>query len=218
MTSPRSRPVKRQMDEPVFREPTSPVGSMWAAQVVIYPGVELGDGARVDAFVVLGEPPVGDSPGAAPLRVGRNARIRSHTVIYGGSRIGDDFQTGHGVLMREATMIGDEVSIGSHSVVEHHVTIGDRVRIHSNAFIPEYSVLEEDPGSDRTWSSPTPATRSPDGESDLAGPHVRSGAKIGANATLLPGVVIGRTRSSAPDASSRATCPTMRSWPGTLLA
>ena len=127
------------------------------------------------------------------LRIGKDARLRSHTVIYGGSVIGDNLQTGHGVLIREATTIGDDVSIGSHSVVEHHVTIGNRVRIHSNAFIPEYSILEE--GS---WVGPNAVFTnarfplSPTAKDELAGPHLQRGAKIGANATLLPGVVIGR--------------------------
>jgi len=168
------------------RGPASP-------QIVTHPGVVLGAGARVDAFVVLGEPPSGGSQGAAALRIGRNARLRSHTVIYGGSLIGDNLQTGHGVLVREAATIGDDVSIGSHSVVEHHVTIGNRVRIHSNAFIPEFSVLEE--GS---WVGPNAVFTNaryplnPTTKNELAGPHLRPAAKIGANATLLPGVVIGR--------------------------
>ena len=160
---------------------------------VIHPGVTLGDGARVGPFVVLGEPPSGGAIADNSLRIGRNARLRSHTVIYGGSVIGDNIQTGHGVLIREATTIGDDVSIGSHSVVEHHVTIGDRVRVHSNAFIPEYSTLDE--GS---WVGPNVVFTnakfplSPTAKDELTGPHLQRGAKIGANATLLPGVVIGR--------------------------
>jgi acetyltransferase-like isoleucine patch superfamily enzyme len=158
----------------------------------MYPDVEVGPGAQLEPFVVLGQRP-GASPGLPPLRIGRNAHIRSHTVIYGGSEIGDNLQTGHGVLIREATTIGDDVSIGSHSVVEHHVVIGDRVRIHSNAFIPEYSVLE-----DGAWVGPNAVFTNaryplhPSAKANLAGPQLRRAAKVGANATLLPGVVIGR--------------------------
>ncbi len=85
------------------------------------------------------------------------------------------------------------MSIGSHSVVEHHVTIADRVRIHSNVFIPEYSVLDEG-----AWIGPCVVFTnalyplSPDAKRTLKGPHVCAGAKIGANATLLPGITIGR--------------------------
>jgi acetyltransferase-like isoleucine patch superfamily enzyme len=162
-----------------------------SAAALVHAGVELGEDAMIDAWVVLGYPPAPDATGLA-LRIGCNAVIRSHTVIYAGSVIGDGFQTGHGALIRESNEIGDDVSVGSHSVVEHHVRLGDGVRIHSGAFIPEYSVLEE--GS---WVGPhavftnAPYPLSRDTKRTLRGPHLMRGAKIGANATLLPGVVIG---------------------------
>lgn len=160
---------------------------------LIYPNVVLGVGATVGPFVVIGEAPRGHADAADRTVIGSNAIIRSHTVIYAGNTIGERFQTGHGVLIREANEIGDDVSIGSHSVVEHHVTIADRVRIHSNVFIPEYSVLDEG-----AWIGPCVVFTnalyplSPDAKRTLKGPHVCAGAKIGANATLLPGITIGR--------------------------
>jgi acetyltransferase-like isoleucine patch superfamily enzyme len=118
--------------------------------------------------------------------------IRSHTVIYAGNVIGDDFQTGHGVLVREDNEIGNHVSIGSHSIVEHHVKIGNDVRLHSDVFVPEFSILE-----DGCWLGPhVVITNSrypyaPNSKENLRGAHIKRGAKIGANATLLPGVMIG---------------------------
>jgi acetyltransferase-like isoleucine patch superfamily enzyme len=113
-------------------------------------------------------------------------------VIYAGNTIGDNFQTGHQVMIRELNDIGREVSIGTGSVIEHHVKIGDRVRIHSRVFIPEFSVLEEG-----CWIGPGVVMTNafhplcPKVKDCLVGPTVKKGAKIGANATLLPGVVIG---------------------------
>lgn len=158
---------------------------------LVYPDVQLGDDPTVGAWVILGCPAPGVAAGRV-LSIGRDAIIRSHTVIYAGSVIGDAFSTGHGALVRESSDIGDRVSIGSHSVVEHHVRLANGVRIHSGAFIPEFSVLEQ--GS---WVGPhvtfTNATYplAPDAKATLRGPHLMPGAKIGANATLLPGVVIG---------------------------
>ena len=160
---------------------------------VVHPNVQLGAGAEIGDFVILGVPPRGQAPGASATSIGPAALIRSHTVIYAGNRIGARFQAGHGVMIRELNEIGDDVSIGTHSIVEHHVRIGDRVRVHSNAFIPEYSVLEHD-----AWVGPgvvfTNARYplSPGATQALVGPRLFPGAKIGANATLLPGVVIGR--------------------------
>lgn len=163
------------------------------ATAFVHAGVTLGEGATIGDFVLLGEPPSGARSGERLLVVGRNAHVRSHTVVYAGSTIGDDFQTGHGALIREECRIGNNVSVGSHSVIEHHVTLGDDVRIHSNAFIPEFSVLEEG-----AWVGPNAVLTnaryplSPGAKDELVGPRVEAGAKIGANATLLPGVVIGK--------------------------
>lgn len=158
----------------------------------IYAGVELGEGADIGPFVVIGVSPRPKSEGELPTVIGPMSVIRSHTVIYAGTRIGARFQTGHGVLIREENQIGDDVSVGTGSVVEHHVIIGDRVRIHSKAFIPEFTVLEAD-----AWIGPNVVItnarypRSPGVKENLRGATIRRGAKIGANSTLLPGIVIG---------------------------
>lgn len=164
-----------------------------ATLYVVYPNVELGPRAEIGQFVIIGLPPETEAPDELRTRIGSRAKIRSHTVIYAGNTIGDNFKTGHGVMIREMNIIGDDVSIGTNSTVEHHVKIGNRVRIHSNAFIPEYSVLEAG-----AWVGPNAVFTnasypdSPRTKANLKGPHLLTGAKIGANATLLPGVVIGR--------------------------
>lgn len=160
--------------------------------ILTYPNVHLGEDAVVGDFSILGEPPRGKKPGELETRIGARALIRSHTVIYAGNVIGDDFQTGHGALVREQNQIGNNVSLGSHTIVEHHVRIGNNVRLHSNVFVPEYSILEDD-----CWIGPNvvitnaryPRTRNV--KEQLRGATIRRGAKIGANATLLPGIVIG---------------------------
>jgi acetyltransferase-like isoleucine patch superfamily enzyme len=162
-----------------------------ARTAIVDSRVEIGDDAVIEEYVILGSRTMAGE--LAPLRIGPGARIRSHTVVYPASRIGDRFQTGHAAMIREANTIGHDVSIGTHSIVEHHVEIGDGVRIHSNAFIPEYSVIEEG-----AWIGPCVTltnARYPlgrDAKATLRGPTIRRGAKIGANATLLPGVIIGR--------------------------
>jgi len=158
----------------------------------MYPNVYLGEGSVIGPFCEIGVPPRGVGDGELETRIGDRSIIRSHTVLYAGNVIGDDFQTGHGVLIRESNTIGDHVSVGSHTVVEHHVQIADRVRIHSQAFVPEFSLLEEG-----CWIGPNVVFTNalhplcPKAKECLKGPIIRRGAKIGANATLLPGVEIG---------------------------
>jgi acetyltransferase-like isoleucine patch superfamily enzyme len=159
---------------------------------IIGDGVTLGPGTHVEDFCIVGTLPRGAAPGTLTTTIGDNAVIRSHTVIYAGNVIGRNFQTGNKVNIRESNRIGDDVSVGTLSVIEHHVVIGNNVRIHTQVFIPEFSVLE-----DGCWLGPHVVLTnakyplSPDAKKTLKGPVIRRGAKIGANATLLPGVVIG---------------------------
>jgi acetyltransferase-like isoleucine patch superfamily enzyme len=159
---------------------------------IIALSVELSEDASIDDFSIIGYESAHDQE-MAITRIGKGCNIRSHSVIYAGNNIGDFFQTGHGVLIREFNEIGNHVSVGTHSVIEHHTKIGDNVRIHTNAFIPEYSIIEDD-----AWIGPhvvlTNAAypASPNAKLNLKGPHILQKAKIGANATILPGVVIGK--------------------------
>ncbi|HVS82049.1 MAG TPA: N-acetyltransferase [Pyrinomonadaceae bacterium] len=159
---------------------------------IIHANVALGANHRIDDFVIIGAPARESQPGEVATSIGPNAIIRSHTVIYAGNHIGANFQTGHSVMIRESNEIGDDVSIGTHSNIEHHVKIGNRVRIHSRVFIPEYSILEDDawvgPGAVFTNDLYPPSHDA----SALKGPHLMPGARVGANVTLLPGVIIGR--------------------------
>lgn len=165
----------------------------FATEALIHPGVTWKSEPHLGPFVIIGEPARGREPGDVATTIGAEAHIRSHSVIYHGNQIGDRFQTGHSILMREDNLVGDDVSIGSGSIVEHHVRIGNGVRLHSNVFIPEFSVLE-----DGCWIGPNVVVtnarypQSPGCRAELIGAHIESGAKIGGNVTLLPGVRIGR--------------------------
>lgn len=161
------------------------------ATCLVYPGVVWDGDFNLGPFVIVGQPAMHQRSCAARTRIGRDAQINSHTVIYAGNRIGSNFRTGHRVLIREENEIGDDVSIGSGSNIEHHVRIGNRVRLHSNVFVPELSILEDD-----CWLGPNvvitnaryPAT--PTTKEELVGVHIEKRAKIGAHATILPGVRI----------------------------
>jgi acetyltransferase-like isoleucine patch superfamily enzyme len=158
----------------------------------LYDNVTLGDDSVLEDFCIVGTPPRGKKNGELPTTIGDGAVIRSHTVIYAGNVIGKNFQTGNKVNIRESNRIGNNVSIGTLSVIEHHVEIADNVRIHTQVFIPEFSVLEEG-----CWIGPNVVFTNakyplaPGVKDQLAGPVIRKGAKIGANTTILPGVVIG---------------------------
>lgn len=152
----------------------------------------IGPGARILEPVTLGFPSrefldTDDYPGTT---MGANATLRPGTVIYCEVEIGDDFQTGHNVLVREQTRIGDRVALGTGAICEGRTVIGSDVSIQSMAFIPTNTVI-----GDRVFLGPhvvlTNDRYPPTGIGGLAGPVIEDGAAIGANATVLPGVRIG---------------------------
>jgi acetyltransferase-like isoleucine patch superfamily enzyme len=127
-----------------------------------------------------------------PLGIGASPSVRSGTVLYAGTLIGERFQAGHNVVIREDVVIGDDVSIWSNAVVDYGCRIGDRVKIHCNCYVAQYTDIEDDvflapgvtvandlfPGDARSGRV-------------MCGPRICRGAQIGANATLLPYVTIG---------------------------
>ena len=163
-----------------------------ARTAIVYPHVRLGSGVVIEDFCIIGTPYASCEESDLETVIGDDALVRAGTIIYAGNKIGNGFQTGNKANIRECNTIGDRVSIGTLSVVEHHVTVESGVRVHTGVFIPEYSCLKEG-----AWLGPHVVLTNakyplaPDAKENLCGPTIERGARIGANATLLPGMVIG---------------------------
>lgn len=159
----------------------------------ILQNVHLGENITIEDYVIIGAPPTKRKEGELKTVIGDNAVIRSHSVIYAGNRIGNNFQTGNNVNIREENAIGNNVSIGTKTVVEFKAKIEDNVRIHSQAFIPEYTILKEG-----CWIGPNVVItnakypKSLKAKEFLEGVVIEENAKIGANVTILPGITIGK--------------------------
>lgn len=139
--------------------------------------------------------PISSSVENAGFTIGKNPNVRSGHIIYSKVTIGDDFSTGHRVVIREETLIGNNVSIGTFSEIGHHVKIGNNARIHSRCFIPEYTEIE-----DGAWIGPCvvitntyhPLCKHAKECLKRTRVIVKEGAIVGANSTILPGVTIGK--------------------------
>ena len=145
-------------------------------------------GHRIDPGVLIGYP-TGRKIELLKVVIGRDAVIRSGTVIYASVRIGDELETGHNVVIREQNEIGDGLRIWNNSAIDYGCTIGSNVRIHNNVYICQHTVIEDD-----VFIAPGVMMANdlyPVNFEGLQGPIIRKGARIGANATLLPGVTIG---------------------------
>ena len=106
--------------------------------VIFYGQVNLGEDSIIQDNVIIGNSDEDE------VNIGRKALIRSGSVIYSGVKIGDNFQSGHNVLIRENTEIGDDVLIGTNSVVDSNCIIGNRVKAQTNVYITAYTTIEDD--------------------------------------------------------------------------
>lgn len=150
---------------------------------------EIGLNCVIQENVILG---LRYREGCEKVKIGNNAVIRAFTIIYADVEIGDDFKTGHYVLIREYTKIGNRVVIGTGSVIDGYTEIGDRVKIESLVYIPTHTRI----GNDVFIGPNTVLTndRYPQRMRDRykpEGPVIEDSVSIGSNCTILPGVRIG---------------------------
>tara|TARA_R100001463_G_scaffold42715_15_gene89435 strand:- start:6771 stop:7235 length:465 start_codon:yes stop_codon:yes gene_type:complete len=110
----------------------------------------------------------------ADCELGAGTRIWQYAVILQGAKIGND------------------CNVCAHTLIEGDVIIGDRVTVKSGVFLWDGTRVGDDVfiGPNATFTNdPTPRSRQyPE---KYEGIIVESGASIGANATILPGIVIG---------------------------
>jgi acetyltransferase-like isoleucine patch superfamily enzyme len=146
------------------------------------------ENARVDEGVLLAYPadrPIADRT----LRIGPGARLRAGTIVYEGSTIGANLDTGHYVVIREENRIGDGLKIWSHSVIDYGCVVGHHVLIHHHVYVCQTALLEDD-----VFLAPgvrLANDRYPVRKTGWERPVIKRGARIGMNATILPGVTVG---------------------------
>lgn len=156
-----------------------------------YENVNIGSGSEICDHVVLGKPPRGKKAGELGLKIGDKAVIREFTIIYAGSRIGNNFQTGHHVVVRENNEIGVYVSVGSGSELGPGNKIGNYIRIHSQCFLENVTL------GDGVFIAPgvkfgdDPHPYCPRYKECVLGAKIGKNVSIGLNATILPGIKIG---------------------------
>jgi UDP-2-acetamido-3-amino-2,3-dideoxy-glucuronate N-acetyltransferase len=115
------------------------------------------------------------------VRVGENVRIFDFVNLYE-CEVGDDSRIGTFVEIQKGVIIGKNCKISSHSFICEGVTIEDNVFIgHGVMFTNDRRPRAAN--ADGTMQGPT--------DWALIPTVVKSGASIGSNATILPGITIG---------------------------
>lgn len=149
---------------------------------------EIGRNAQIDEDVQLGYRYPGDSH---PLRIGDWAIIRSGTVIYANTTIGDRFQCGHHVLIRAEVTIGDRCVVHHKCTLEGRIRIGNGVKIMAHVYLPSTTVIGDmvfiGPGT-TFLNDKFPMRRA----APVEGARIEDHVTIGGGVTICPGVTVGR--------------------------
>lgn len=169
--------------------------------VIIRNGVRIGEGCVINDGAILGKLPgkaslsatTGDPKEYSPLVLGRAVTVGAGCILYVGAEIGDMVFFGDLATVREDVKIGEYSIIGRGATVENKVTIGLKCKIETEAYITAFSTIE-----DYCFIAPCVAFtndnflgRTEERKKHFGGPTLKRGARIGANATILPNLVIG---------------------------
>lgn len=150
--------------------------------------VEIGEHAQVDEGVTLGY----HFDGAAhPLRIGDYAVIRSGSIIYAATVIGDRFSCGHMALIRGGIVIGNRVVVHHRVTLEGNLVIGNGVKIMAHVYVPSRTRIGDLVfiGPNVTILNDKRPQRVSDGGS--SGVTIEDRVTIGGGVTLCPGVTVG---------------------------
>lgn len=164
---------------------------------VIFEGTSIGDNVTIGSNCVLGIKPSGNKKmrnaeaNNNNLIIGSNTKVGNTVSIYSGTELSNDVFVGDHASIRENVFIGEGSVIGRAAIVELNSKIGKGCTIQTLAYVTGDTVLE-----DFVFLGPC-VSMSNDKymgakEFKLKGPYIKEGAKIGNNASLLPGIVIGR--------------------------
>lgn len=149
---------------------------------------QLGTDAQIDDDVVLGYRYPGDS---APLTIGDYAIIRSGTIIYANTQIGNRFQCGHQVLIRAEVTIGNRCVVHHKCTLEGRLRIGNGVKIMAHVYLPSTTEI-----GDMVFIGPNTTFLNDKYPMRRAAPvcaaKIADHVCIGGGVTICPEVTIGR--------------------------
>lgn len=121
--------------------------------------------------------------------------VHESSYVDEGATVGEGTKVWHFCHIQSGAVVGRNCSLGQNVNVAGNVRIGDGVKIQNNVSVYEGVTLEDfvfcGPSCVFT-NDPTPRAGTPKGPAGWKPTLVRKGASIGANATVVCGVEVGR--------------------------
>lgn len=121
------------------------------------------------------------------------ATIHPTAIVDAGARLGADTRVWHWVHICAGARIGNACSLGQNVFVANDVVIGNNVKVQNNVSIYDAVTLEDDVfcGPSMVFTNVVNPRSAVSRKTEYRRTHVRRGASIGANATIVCGHDIG---------------------------
>jgi len=172
-------------------------GVRFGAHVVVHGATVIGAGCAIEDHAVLGKPPrlAGHSSARGDvgrLELGDGVSIGTGAVVFAGASVAAGAIVGDQAFVRERSVIGERSLVGRGSVIESDVRLGARVRVQSGVYLAAFCVVEDDVfiGPGATTANDDTMSRHAAG-TPLRGVTLRRACRVGAGVVLTPGVEIG---------------------------
>ena len=167
--------------------------------VIIYEGTKIGSYVIIQDNAVIGKQPtraknsiLPEVKKLPPAVIGSGVTIGTASIIYANAELADDVFVADLATVRERVTIGEKTIVGRGVSVENDCTVGKKCKLETNCYITAYSTL-----GDSVFVAPCVVTtndnymaRSKERFDKFKGVTIKTGGRVGANSTILPGKVI----------------------------
>lgn len=169
---------------------------------VVHAGSVVGNATAVGEYAVIGRDPYRSRaslfpeprPDLSPASIGPECVIGTAATVY----LGCDLWAG--VVVADQATVREDVSVGTLTIVgrgvciENEVKIGRNCKLETGSYVTAWTSI-----GDYVFLGPYAVTtndnflgRTEKRVAAMRGPRIDDGSRIGANATLLPGITLGR--------------------------
>ena len=169
--------------------------------VVLYPGTRIKDGVEIYDHCTIGKLPT--TPGSTARTysseygetvIGEKCILCPGVVIYTGTEIGNNTLLGDNCSVREKCKVGSYCILSRNVSVNYETEIGNYTKIMDNSHITGNMKIGNHVFISVLVASTNDNSmgREEDATEHLSGPIVEDYVTIGAGASLLPGVIVGK--------------------------
>jgi UDP-2-acetamido-3-amino-2,3-dideoxy-glucuronate N-acetyltransferase len=167
--------------------------------VIIYEGVSIGDNCMIQDNVVIGKQPtqaknsiLPELKKLPPTIIGSGCTIGTSSIIYANATLSHDVFVADLATIRERVTIGEKSIVGRGVAIENDSKVGKNCKLETNCYITAYSEI-----GNYVFVAPCVVTtndnymaRTKKRFDKFKGVTIKDGGRIGANATILPGIII----------------------------